>query len=248
MDLLGDLVDPGLGGESLWIHRPGSRSRSWSGRQFCVDAWKAGNLLRHYGVHEGATVSIADGATAEEPIPSPQAVIGLFGAWVLGASVRLDPPPSPHGRAFLVPSTRVAQYDPGPETTTLGFDGPPEEPTVVHFEEQRWSENPVRFPAEIQSDAVALETDAESFSHEHLLETAREIVEEYDLQSADRVALAASLADPGAVVAGLIAPLLAGTAITLGGDADVTVADRDEESSAGDRQNKTVIRPAAARP
>jgi len=239
MDVLGDLVDPDRGGESLWLHRPGSRSRSWSGRQFCIDAWKAGNLLRHYGVHEGATVSLADGTTDADPVPSPQALVALFGAWVLGASVCTDPPESPPGRAFVAPAGKVGKYDSRPETTALGYGSPPEDPTVVHFEEQRWSENPIQFPATVEADDTALETDAESFSHADLLAAGQRVADEHDLDSVDRVGLSASLEDPGTVVAGVIAPLLAGTTITLGGEASLVVADRDGEG---------VVRPASARP
>lgn len=239
MNVLGDLVDPDRGGESLWIHRPGSRSRSWSGRQFCVDAWKAGNLFRHYGVHEDATVSVADATTDSDPIPSPQALVGLFGAWVLGAGVRVGPAESPPGRVFLAPSGAVEQYDRRPETTALGYGEPPADPTVVHFEEQRWSENPVKFPATVSGDATALDTDTESFSHSQLLTAGQQVANEYDIDAVDRVALAAPLADPGAVVAGVIAPLLSETTITLGGEAGLTVADRDGEN---------VLRPGVARP
>jgi len=239
MNVLGDLVDPDRGGESVWIHRPGSRSRSWSGRQFCIDAWKAGNLLRHYGVHESATVSLADGSTNEDPTPSPQALVGLFGAWVLGASVRTDPPESPPGRAFVVPATEVGEYDLRPETTALGYDSPPDDPTVVHFEEQRWSENPIQFPATVEPEATALTTDAESYSHADLLAAGQRVADEHDVESLERVALSAPLSDPDAVVAGVIAPLLAGTTITLGSEAALVVADRDGDD---------VLRPATARP
>jgi len=230
MNVLGDLVDPDRGGDSVWIHRPGSRSRSWSGRQFCIDAWKAGNLLRHYGVHEGATVSLADGTGENETTPSPQALVALFGAWVLGASVRVDPPESPPGRAFVAPSDDIDQYQLRPETTALGYGTAPEDSTVVHFEEQRWSENPVQFPATVETDATALETDAGSFSHADLLAAGQQAVDEYDLDSVERVALSASLDDPGVVVAGVIAPLLSGTAITLGGEASLVVANREGEA------------------
>jgi hypothetical protein len=239
MDVLGDLVDPDRGGESLWIHRPGSRSRSWSGRQFCIDAWKAGNLFRHYGVHEDATVSVADATTDSDQIPSPQALLGLFGAWVLGAAVRVDPGEIPPGRVFLAPTEAVDRFDLRPETTALGYGAEPTDPTVVHFEEQRWSENPVKFPAEVSADAAALHTDAESFSHDQLLAAGRQVVDDYDLDSVERIALAAPLADPGAVVAGVIAPLLSGTTITLGGEAPLTVADRAGEN---------IVRPSAVRP
>ncbi|MFB6189557.1 MAG: hypothetical protein ABEI57_06705 [Halapricum sp.] len=242
MDVLGDLVDPDRGDDALWIHRPGPRSRSWSGRQFCIDAWKTGNLLRHYGVHESSTVGVLDGPNEpgrSDAGTSPQALLALFGAWVLGADVQVDPPAGADVRALVGPTAWLEDVETPPGCKALGYGTPPEDPTIAHFEGERWSENPVKFPAETAPDDVALRTESGLFSHADLLSAGQKVVETHDLGPDDRIALSAPLSDPGTIVAGVVAPLLAGGTITLGGEATLTVADRDGEN---------VIRPEMGRP
>lgn len=242
MDVLGDLVDPERGSDALWIHRPGPRTRSWSGTQFCVDAWKAGNLFRHYGVHEGSTVAILDGPDdpGDDTLgpTSPQALIALFGAWVLGANVRVDPPTDPDARLLVGPTTWLDDYELPPGSKPVGFGREPQDPTVVHFESERWSENPVKFPADVDGSDAALLTDEDSINHHQVLEAAQTVVDTHDIDADDRIALDAPLAHPGTVVAGVIAPLCAGATVTVGDEATLTVADRDGED---------VIRPADVR-
>lgn len=235
MDVLGDLVSPDRGGDALWIHRPGPRSRSWSGDQFSVDAWKAGNLLRHYGVREGAAVGII-GAIDEADPPSPQALIGLFGAWILGAGVRLEPAETEGIDVLVGPSEALDHRELTPGCKAMGFGDSPEDPTVVHFEGERWSENPVRFPAEVGPVDTALLTDDGPRSHADVLGIAAEMIEAYGITSSDRVALTASLSEPRTVIAGVVAPLLAGATITLGEEATLVVAEQDGEN---------VIRPSS---
>lgn len=231
MDALADLVHPERGTDQLWIHRPGPRSRSWSGEQFCVDAWKAGNLLRHYGIREGTTVGLFDGTCSEETnaneTPNPQAIIALFGAWTVGASVTTDPV-SLDGLDVLVgPADRLDGRELPPGCKAMGFGGRPEDPTVAHFEGERWSENPIQFPADIEPADPALQTDGGEWTHVELLAAGRRVREEHGIEPDDRIALSASLSELGAVVAGILAPLLAGATITLDGESTVTVAERD---------------------
>ncbi|MFW6018816.1 MAG: hypothetical protein ACOCPX_08335 [Halapricum sp.] len=223
MDVLGDLVSPERGDDTLWIHRPGPRSRSWSGEQFCVDAWKAGNLLRHYGVREGATVAVLEGA---EP-PDPQALIALFGAWTLGATVRVAPADL-EGVDVVVGSTdSLDDRELPPGCKALGFGEPPDDPTVAHFEGERWSENPVQFPAEVDPSDRALATNDSEYTHAELLADGHSVLETFGLGADDRVALQVNLSDPETVVVGVLAPLLAGATITLGGEATAVVTERD---------------------
>jgi len=231
MDVLADLVRPERGTDQLWIHRPGPRSRSWSGEQFCVDAWKAGNLLRHYGIREGTTVGLFDGTGSEETntneTPNPQAIIALFGAWTVGASVATDPV-SLDGLDVLVgPADRLDGRELPPGCKAMGYGGRPEDPTVAHFEGERWSENPVQFPADVEPADPALQTESDDRTHAELLAAGRRVREEHGIESDDRVALSASLSELGAVVAGILTPLLAGATITLDGESTVTVAERD---------------------
>ncbi|MCU4716723.1 hypothetical protein [Halapricum hydrolyticum] len=232
MDVLGDLVSPERGDDTLWIHRPGPRSRSWSGEQFCVDAWKAGNLLRHYGVREGAAVALLDGGEQ----PDPQALIGLFGAWTLGAAVRPNPSDLDGVDAVVGPTDGLDGRDLPPGCKALGFGDPPDDPTVAHFEGERWSENPVQFPADVEPSDPALEAGGQEYTHAELLADGRDVSEAYGLGADDRVGLQTSLSDPEAVVAGVIAPLLASATITLGGEATATVRARDGRVELSERR------------
>ncbi len=229
MDVLGDLVHPERGTDELWIHRSGPRSRSWSGEQFCVDAWKAGNLLRHYGIREGTTVGLFDGSDLEssDEAPNPQAIIALFGAWTLGASVAVDPASLDGLDALVGPADRLDGRELPPGCKAMGYGSRPEDPTVAHFEGERWSENPVQFPADVKSADPALQADGGEWTHAELLAAGRRVREAYGIESDDRVALLASLSDSGAIIAGILTPLLVGATITLDGESTVTVAERD---------------------
>ncbi|WP_132057511.1 hypothetical protein [Halorussus amylolyticus] len=66
------------------------------------------------------------------------------------------------------------------------------------------------------------------------------MADDWNLEPGDEVAVRASLADPGTVVAGVLAPLLAGAAMLLpdeGATGDFAVA-------VGDAPEKTVVRPS----
>lgn len=229
MDVIGDLVARDRGENTLWIDRPGPRSRSWSGEQFCVDAWKAGNLLRHYGVHEGSTVGVLDGAD-ERGAPSPQALIGLFGAWLLGANVTVNPGPTPDVRALVGPTPAIDAANLPAGSKALGFGTSPEDPTVAHFEGERWSENPTRFPADVGSDVTAVLDEEQSYTHAELLAAGRRIGEKEDLQACSRVGLD-GLRSAGEIVAGVIAPLQAGATVALGSEADLVVGETAAEDA-----------------
>ncbi|QSG09086.1 acyl-CoA synthetase family protein [Halapricum desulfuricans] len=223
MDVLGDLVSPERGDDRLWIHRPGPRSRSWSGEQFRVDAWKASNLLRHYGVREGATVGLLNG----DGPPDPQALIALFGAWTLGGTVRPNPVDMDGVDVVVGPTDALDGRDLPPGCKAMGFGRPPDDPTVAHFEGERWSENPVPFPADVKPSDRALRTDDGEYTHAELLADGEQASEKFGLGADDIVALRASLSDAGAVVAGVLAPLLSGATITLGDEATITVTGDD---------------------
>lgn len=226
MNLLGDLVAPERRSEELAYELPGERAQSYSYSAFCTDAWKAGNLMRHYGVREGATVGIVDGPKQpsgpddREGTPALPALVGFFGAALLGATVRFDPPTEPDVRALVGPTAWLDDYDLPPGSKALGFGANPEDPTVAQFERELWSENPIPFPSEFDSETTILQTESETFDHASLLSTADAVVAEWDLTGEDSVAVDASLAAPGTVVAGVLAPLMAGGAITVSEDAE----------------------------
>jgi len=92
---------------------------------------------------------------------------------------------------------------------------------VVHFGEEMWSENPTFPPPSVAPGDSLLVTDDRTVAHERALSAAETVVTEHAVAGDSTVALRASLARPGAVVAGVVAPLLAGATVLLpaeGGD------------------------------
>lgn len=243
MDTLGDVVAPDRRSEALAYERPGDRSRSYSYNALCTDTWKAGNLMRHYGVREGVAVGVVDGPKDPEGDrsirPIPESLLAVFGAAALGAPVRLDPPAEPDVRALVCPDHRRSDYTLAPGSKYLAYGGPPEDPTVAHFERELWSENPIQFPDPVDPDSVAVVDADGEYTHAALLSAAEGVVEAYGLTADDSVAIDTPLDDAGTLVAGVLAPLSVGGTITTGGDAALVVGE-------GDGENR--IAPAAARP
>jgi len=186
-------------------------------RRFITTAWKAGNFLRHLGVRTGSAVGVV-GRT-------PTTVLSLFGATALGASVSIDPAEDDAFRAVIAPTEQVDGYEAG---NRVGYGTEPEDPETSYFERDVWSENPVAPPETVAPDAPALVGAERTWTHAELLAAARNTVNK--LAPSDTVACRAPLSDPGAVAAGVVAPLLVGACVLLPADGDtgtVAVANGD---------------------
>ena len=190
MNVVADLVARERRSDALAL-RTASRAGSYSYEKLCTNAWKAGNLLAHYGV----TASL--------------------GAGLLGACVRFDPPQAVEARALVVPARRVGDYDVAPGTTVLAYGDVPDETGVTHFEREVWSENPTMPPDSVDPDADFLRAADRHVTQRRALEAAGRVAAEQGLDEEALVAPRASLADPGVVVAGVLAPLAAGGAVLL---------------------------------
>ncbi|WP_436906615.1 hypothetical protein [Halosimplex marinum] len=218
MDVIGDLVARERRGDAIAV-RTDSRAGSYSYGKFCTNAWKTGNILRHYGVRGGATVAVDAGQSL-----SPPPLLALFGASLLGATTRFDPGESPSAKALVVPAARAGAYDPDPGTKTFVYGDVPADPEFAHFEAEMWSENPTAPPDRVAPDDTALATDDREFSHGRLLTAAERVVDEYGLDADDEVAVRAPLTEPGTVVAGVLAPVAAGATVLVDRDSTGTVA------------------------
>ena len=209
MDTLGDLVARERRSEASALVAP-RENRRYDYHRFCTTAWKTGNFWRRRGVHDGATVAVADD-------PEPEAVFAFLGAALLGAKTRFglpDPADAAEldARVVVAPSDDIGGYEVPPGTQRVGYGGPPDDPAIAHFERDVWSENPSFPETPIDLEAGALVTETEDFSHADLLSGAREVADDWGLEPGDEVAVRAPLADPATVVAGVVAPLLAGAA------------------------------------
>jgi hypothetical protein len=228
MDVLGDLVSRDRRSGRPAIHVAGS-DRSISYRDFCTTAYKAGNVLRYLGVREGATVGVVG------PI-EPQPLWAFYGAAQLGAVTRftddtgvaedvLESEP----RVVVLPVSHEESVDPGPATKVAVYGGAPARPTTLHWEKELWSENPAVHPTDVDSADPLLSTGARTVTHGEALDAARAVVERVGLDADTRVVVRGSLSEPRVVVAGLVAPILAGGAVVVPADGsaagDVAVVD-----------------------
>ncbi|SHH64039.1 AMP-binding protein [Halobaculum gomorrense] len=221
--LVGDLVTRERRSDRLALHAA-ELDRTYSYFDLCNTACKAGNVLSHLGVREGDRVAVAP-----EPLPEP--VLTFLGAALLGAVTEFDADidPESDARAVVVPAERESEFDLPGGSKLCVFGGAPDRPDTTHWEQEVWSENPA-FPPTFHDPADPVLGDADgdrTYSHADLLEAARGVADALDLGADSRVAVRASLSDPRAVAAGVLAPLRVGGAIALpDGDAglDATAA------------------------
>jgi len=219
MCVLGDLVGRDRRSDRVAL-RVVTRDRAVSYRDFCTTAWKAGHALSHLGVHEGARVALA-------PDPAPPVVETLFGAALLGAPITFDV--DADARVVMGHVDREAELDVDGRKV-LVYGGAPAATTTTHWEKVVWSENPAMPPGERSPDDPALIDGERTWSHRDLSTRAETVVDAAGLDDETAVALRASLADPRAVIAGVIAPLLAGGTVVLPGPetaAPVAVSDTE---------------------
>ncbi|MFB6170571.1 MAG: hypothetical protein ABEJ06_05425 [Haloarculaceae archaeon] len=182
--------------------------REYDYRRFCTSAWKVGNFLSQLGVRAGTTVAVA-------PELAPEPVLAFYGAATLGATVRFDPPADTDARAVVVPTAEMTDYDLPPGSTLVVYGSPPDSPAVSYFERDVWSQNPTQPPDRVTPEETLLATGTDAYTHRAVLAAARAAVESLSLSATDRVAVRAPLTAPGAVAAGLVAPILAGGEIVL---------------------------------
>ncbi|MDS0298901.1 acetyl-CoA synthetase [Halogeometricum sp. S1BR25-6] len=230
--VLGDLVarDRRTSAPAL---RARDAGRSYSYYDFVTTTYKAGNVLRYLGVRGGETVAVA-------PDPLPEPVLAFYGAAQLGAATtfHLDPTgsaaPADAPRATLVGVDREGEFDLPPGCKLAVYGGSPERPETTHWEQEVWSENPAVHPATVAADDAALRADGRTYSHAELLDAAATAVESGEMMAGEEVVVRDSLERPGAVAAGLVAPVLVGAVVTFPDSdtvGDVAVGDGPEGRS-----------------
>lgn len=247
MDTLKDLLGSCRDREGIAIDAP-HRVTPYSYREFGTNGWKAGNLFRHYGVRGGAAMALVVGPNEESEasvvgLPdAPQSLVCLLGGVGLGATVTLTPETPVDGRALVVPADWLDRYPVDPGVSQIAYGGQSDDPSVVHFGTESWSENPMEPPDVVAPDDDAVTIDGETYSHETLLAATREVAGAYEIDEADSVAIGAPLTEPGALVAGVLAPLFAGATILVPdsegtvptADATLVVGAEDAEMTAAD--------------
>ncbi|SEO85732.1 hypothetical protein SAMN05216388_102124 [Halorientalis persicus] len=206
MDVIGDLVARERRVKEPLVY--GDGSQPYTAHKFCTDAWKTASLFRYHGVGPERAVAVAVD-------PAPQSLLSVFGAALLGAPVRFGLPPEGDPRVVVGPATEIEGLSVEPGTKRVIYGDEPSEPDVIHFERDIWSENPTMPPDTVATDQSALITANRTYTHEDLLTAAERVVDQRALTEDDAVAVRASLARPGTLVAGVFAPLQVGASVLL---------------------------------
>lgn len=228
MDTLAAVVAAGRDREGPVVTAP-DRSAPYTYREFATNAWKAGNLLRHYGVRPGADLAVVLGP--KDPEDSDEVgrlgsagdpLLAVLGGAALGAVVDLTPAEPVDARALVAPDAWLDRYNVEPGCSRLAYGGPPEAADVAHFERELWSENPIEPPDPVEPGDDVLRVDGQTVTHEQLLATAEDTASAYDLTSGDSVAITGRLDSTDAIAAGVVAPLSVGATIVLGENSEAT--------------------------
>jgi acyl-coenzyme A synthetase/AMP-(fatty) acid ligase len=217
MDVVADLLARDRRSRDVALVTPDGRERTY--RDLITNAYKSANVLRYLGAREGSTVAV-------DPSPGLHTTLGFLGAAGLGAPVRFDPAVGIErgDRVILIDVAEESTTKPSPGTSLAVFGGPPERPETTHWEQELWSENPGMPPSAIGPDDPVLRGSGDGepngsgdVSHRALLDAAASVVEEQGLEPGDRTVLRGGLADPRALAAGVVAPLMSGaTAVLIG--------------------------------
>jgi len=223
METLKDLAGVAKAADGTVIDAPG-RTAPYSYDEFGTNCYKAGNLLGHYGAHPGGAVVVLPGPKAEPAAGAPETIpdsadpfLAIVGGASVGATVDLTPTTPVAARALVRPDWQDVPVEPG--CSVLAYGGPPTEPSVTHFEQELWSENPTAPPEQIDPTDPAVRIDEATFTHEQVLDAAEGVVERHGIDETSRVLLRTGLADPGALV-GVLAVLVVGGTVLLPTGAD----------------------------
>jgi hypothetical protein len=218
MDVVADLLARDRRSRDVALVTPDGRERTY--RDLITNAYKAANVLRYLGAREGSTVAV-------DPSPGLHTTLGFLGAAGLGAPIRFDPAAGIErgDRVVLVDVADEPTTTPAPGTNLAAFGGPPDRPETTHWEQELWSENPGMPPSGVEPNdpvlrgaKIAGANATGDISHRELLNAAGSVVDETGLEPGDRVVLRGDLANPRALAAGVVAPLMAGATAVLTGE------------------------------
>lgn len=220
MDTLTAVVGAGRDRDGIAIDGP-ARPAPYRYPDFCSDVWKAGNLFSHYGVQNGGAVAVVPRGhptTAGPPPASAMALVGMLGGTVVGSTVRVPTANPVDAGVVLAHVDSLPRAEIDGRSTVLAYGGDSDRADVERFEAALWSENPVEPPESVAPDDPCLAFDGEVATHGDLVRAATAVAEEYGVDASASVLLDAPLTDAGAVVAGLVTPLVVGATIRLGTD------------------------------
>ncbi|CCC40766.1 acyl-CoA synthetase family protein [Haloquadratum walsbyi] len=211
--IIGDIMDRNRRNGTIAL-RADAADRYYTYRDFITTSYKSGNVIRYLGGRSGDEMLLV-------PDPLPEPVLAFYGAAQLGIATRFDKTVQLNHsteelpRVVLAPSTQEEAYELPPGHNLAVYGDSPTETETTHWETEVWSENPAIHPTSVAPSDIALNADKQTYTHEELITAAVRVVDRVNITPGADVVVRESLMNPHVVVAGLIAPLLAGATIVF---------------------------------
>lgn len=203
METIGELATVNRYGRTVALETDG---QVYSQADLSSTVAKVTNFFSYLGVTGDGTVEI-------DPSITPENVISFLATARLGGLADFEP--TGDGDVVVVPADREDEFEGGDGTKLVVYGGQPHSPHSYHWETTVWSETPVPYVVRGGPNDPVLATEAAPLRHKDLLDAAEEIVEKYDIDEETTVALRTPLVEPGAVIAGIIAPRSVGATVAL---------------------------------
>lgn len=231
--MIDEIIATGRSREGIAVTAP-HRQTPYSYHEFATSVWKTGNLFAHYGAHPDAAVAVAthppggahgsdNGPTAtgdeeghhSSPLETVQPLLAILGGMVVGSGITVPETRTVEAAVFAVPTALRREYEFAPGCSVLVYGQPPADPTVQQFEVARSSQNPVKPPETPDPDGTALAIGTHRLTFDEVASATSTLIERFEMDERTTIILAAPILDPRTILAGVIAPLAAGSMIVL---------------------------------
>lgn len=211
MEVLGDVLlarESGTTEHSSRLEIPGDSSTRYTSERFSRMAKKTANYLARYGLGPDRPLGLVD-----DTAPAP--VLGLYAAGLLGAPVGFGVSAIENVACLIGPMALLERLDIPPRIEVVGYGIPGDDPRIPSFEETVTRENPGFLRTPIDRSTPLIQTDDQPYNHRAVLDSAKRVVSEHSLDAGNRVTVRAPMSEPGTIVTGLVAPVIADATIVL---------------------------------
>ncbi|XGI83731.1 hypothetical protein ACEU6E_00335 [Halorutilales archaeon Cl-col2-1] len=204
MDTVSEILEVGGDADETALRSPPVESYSWD--TFTATVRKTANLASGLGLRRGDTITVSDHDT-------PESLFFFLGASLIGAQTVFGDGDE-DATLTVTPCSETKDVS----ATRLCYGEKPDDPGVTHYEREIWGESPL-FPSDrlSQPDDTVLLSGSRRYTQEELVTAAEEVADDYGIAEYDE-AVTGSVSTPETLVAGILAPLISRTTVSLPGD------------------------------
>lgn len=211
MNTLRDILADAVNNTDLAIGAPAAGERVYTYEQLAETSRSLATVFAEAGIDADSVVAIA-------PAPAAETVIGFLSATALGAQVRFSPPARAAIAGVFGPTETVAAFQVPDDALRVGFGERPDADRITHFGTAVWKADADPIDAPVVPTTPALSDGSHQYTHRALLQAANAVIDARDITTETEIAVRGPLTDPRTIVAGFIAPLVAGGTIRFPSD------------------------------